>query len=41
MTPKLSTNNYERTPRAPLLATTNNQKSSKLRVPRVQVRFIF
>jgi hypothetical protein len=41
MTPKLSTNNYERTPRAPLIQTTNQQKSSKLRVPRVQVRLNF
>ncbi|CAF4249168.1 unnamed protein product [Rotaria sp. Silwood2] len=37
MTPKILINNYERTPRAPLIATTNNQKSSKLRVPRVQI----
>jgi hypothetical protein len=46
MTPKVSTNNYESTPRAPLMATTNNtfdQKNkqlSKLRVPRVQVSVI-
>ncbi|CAF4847432.1 unnamed protein product, partial [Rotaria magnacalcarata] len=33
MTPKVFINNYERTPRVPLTATTNNQKSSKLRVP--------
>jgi hypothetical protein len=39
MTPKISTNDYERTPRAPLLATINNPKTSKLRVPRVQVKF--
>ncbi|CAF1157560.1 unnamed protein product [Rotaria sordida] len=37
MTPKILINNYERTPRAPLIATTNNQKSSKLRVPCVQI----
>ncbi|CAF3430475.1 unnamed protein product [Rotaria socialis] len=36
MTPKVFINNYERTPRVPLTATTNNQKSSKLRVPHVQ-----
>jgi hypothetical protein len=39
MTPKISTNDYERTPRAPLLATIINPKTSKLRVPRVQVKF--
>lgn len=36
-TPKTSNNDYERTPRAPLIATTNQTKSTKLRVPRVQV----
>jgi len=34
ITPKLSTNDYERTPRVPLIPTTNQ---SKLRVPRVQI----
>ena len=41
MTPKVSTNNYGRTPRAPLITTTNNQKPSKLSAPRVQVKLIF
>lgn len=41
MTPRVLINDYERTPRAPLTgATPSNQKSSKLRVPRIQVRII-
>ncbi|CAF1169522.1 unnamed protein product [Adineta steineri] len=39
MTPKISTNDYERTPRPPLTTNSinNNLKTPKLRVPRVQI----
>lgn len=36
MTPRTLINDYERTPRAPII---NNPKPTKLRTPRVQVRF--